>query len=122
MLVRYEGDGASELGLTRVMTAAETATMAATAPTANQLDRDAAGAVGGLDSPEAIHRSSLSRSCALCQRSSQSLARQLWTTRSSAGGDNDWSEETGGGSVLMMAEIKLAWLSPSNALRPVSIS
>jgi hypothetical protein len=34
----------------------------------------------------------------------------------------DWSVEIGGGSALMMAEIRLAWLLPSNAFRPAAIS
>ena len=54
-------------------------------------------------SPPAIHLSSLLKSPALCQRSSGSLARQVRTTRSSAGGVMGWTVEIGAGSSFMIA-------------------
>ena len=48
------------------------------------------------------------RSPADCQRSSGSLARQVRTTRSSAGGDIGWTCEIGGGSSRRIAEMSEA--------------
>ena len=42
--------------------------------------------------------------------------------RSKGAGLSGSSAEIGGGSLVMMAPIKLAWLFPSNAFVPVSIS
>lgn len=47
----------------------------------------------------AIPRSSNVRSLAVCQRSSGSFARHRATTRSRAGGESGWREETAGGVV-----------------------
>jgi hypothetical protein len=80
---------------------------------------------GGPASPEPasrIHVSSFSRSWALCQRSSGSLARQLATTRSRAGGVSGWRREIGGGSEASIAAMRLAWLLPLKARWPVAIS
>ena len=74
------------------------------------------------DPASLIQRSSAATSWALCQRSSGSLARQVRTTRSSAGGARGARAESGGGSDPMIAEIRLAWLLPSNAFWPVTIS
>ena len=70
----------------------------------------------------AIHFSSRARSPALCHRSSGSLARHVATTRSIAGGVSGCSAETGAGAADMIAALTLAWLVPSNAFLPVSIS
>ena len=66
------------------------------------------------DSP--IHLSSLPRSAAFCQRSSGSLARHFFTTRSSAGGDMGCTDEIGGGSADMIAVISDAWLAAGKRL------
>ena len=66
--------------------------------------------------------SSRFRSCAHCQRSSGSLARQALTTRSRPGGTSGVSVAIGGGSVRRIAAITLAWLVPVNGRCPVSIS
>jgi cytochrome c553 len=58
--------------------------------------------------PSAIHWSCSLTSCAVCHRSSGSLARQDWITRSKAGGVIGWIDETGCGFSCMMAPIKLA--------------
>ena len=47
---------------------------------------------------------------------------QVFTTRSSAGGDMAMISEMGRGSFPMIDAIKLAWLSPLNAFCPVAIS
>jgi len=70
----------------------------------------------------AIHWSWSFASCAVWNRSSGSLARQVLTTRSSAGDVIGWSVVMGAGSSLMTAEISDAWLAPEKALRPVAIS
>src|SRR5689334_2302268 len=70
----------------------------------------------------AIQESSLLTSCALCQRSSGSLARQVFTTRSRAGGVIGTTVEIGGGSRSRIAAIVLARLDPENAFRPEAIS
>src|SRR5207247_2882708 len=62
--------------------------------------------------PSATHFSSSITSWAVCQRSSGSLARQVLTTRSRAGGTIGWIEEIGGGCVPMIAAIHVAWLGP----------
>lgn len=72
--------------------------------------------------PSTIHFNSVATSAALCHLSSASLARHFVTAWPRAGGAMGWRAATGGGSELMMAEITLAWLSPSNALRPVTAS
>ena len=72
--------------------------------------------------PSATHFSSSMTSWAVCQRSSESLARHVLTTRSSAGGDIAWIVEIGDGSSFMIAEMSEAWLMPEKALRPVAIS
>ena len=61
-------------------------------------------------------------SWAVWNRSSGSFARHVFTTRSSAGGVIGAIVETGAGSSLRIAEIRAAWLFPSNAFRPVAIS
>ena len=47
---------------------------------------------------------------------------QVRMTRSSPGGESGWTADMGTGSADMMAEIRLAWLFPSNAFFPVTIS
>ena len=66
--------------------------------------------------PSAIACSWSLTSCADCQRSSGSLARQVLTTRSSAGGVIGWTTEIGCGSDVMIAEIRDAWLVPRECL------
>ena len=73
-----------------------------------------------VDSP--IHRSSFARSWADSGARPGPLRGTDFTSRSRAGGVTGCSDETGGGSLLMIAEMTLASLSPANALRPVSIS
>src|SRR5580765_1894499 len=70
----------------------------------------------------AIQVSSLLMSWALCHRSSGSLARQVFTTRSRAGGVIGATAESEGGSEDMIEEISEAWLAPANAFFPVAIS
>ena len=74
------------------------------------------------DPTSAIHWSWSLASWAVWKRSSGSFARQVLTTRSSAGGIIGWSIAMGAGSSFMMAEIKDAWLEPENAFLPVAIS
>src|SRR5207244_11000697 len=69
-----------------------------------------------------IHFSSNPISCADCQRSSGSLARQVRTRRSRAGGVIGSMMEIGWGSAVMMEEIRLAWLLPAKAFFPAVIS
>ena len=104
------------------------ATANAATPTAQAIrsrlrprNRTGAGAPA-CDPASPIQRSSAATSWALCHRSSGSLARQVRTTRSSAGGAKGARAESGGGSDPMMAEIRLAWLFPRNAFSPVTIS
>ena len=70
----------------------------------------------------AIQESSFLTSRALCQRSSGSLARQVATSRSRAGGDIAATDEIGSGSFDMIAVTSDAWLAPLNAFLPVDIS
>src|SRR5258706_7499141 len=84
-------------------------------------EASATGAICGPLSPP-IHFNSRHRSLAVCQRLSGSFAKQVFTTRSSAGGVMDRSVDMGRGSEDIIAEITLAWLLPSNALFPVAIS
>ena len=58
--------------------------------------------------PPAIQSSTSQRSWALCHRSSGSLAKHFFTTRSRTGGVIGWSFESWGGSSFMMALIRLA--------------
>src|SRR5437870_11337605 len=74
------------------------------------------------DPTSAIHWSWSLASWAVWKRSSGSLARQVRTTRSSAGGVIGWSVAIGAGSSFMIDEIKDAWLDPEKAFRPVAIS
>ena len=50
------------------------------------------------------------------------FARHFFTTRSSIGGVTGWRIEIAGGSASRIAAIRLAWLLPSNAFLPVTIS
>jgi hypothetical protein len=61
-------------------------------------------------------------SAALCHRSSGSFARQVLTTRSSAGGEIGRTAEIGAGSSFMIDEMSEAWVLPSKAFFPVAIS
>src|SRR5215471_4057023 len=70
----------------------------------------------------AIQTSSLLMSRALCQRSSGSFARQVFTTRSRAGGVIGARDPSGAGSDDMIEEISDAWLAPEKAFLPVTIS
>ena len=74
------------------------------------------------EAPSAIPASCSLTSCAVRTRSSGSFVRQVRTRRSSPGGASGDTCETAGGSLLMIAEISVAWLRPSNARRPVAIS
>ncbi len=56
----------------------------------------------------ATHCSSSCRSRAVCHRSSRSLARHFLISRSNGAGLSGSSAEIGGGSLVMMAPIKLA--------------
>ncbi len=87
-----------------------------------EMRRLAVAAVAGAAPISAIHCSSRSRSRAVCHRSSGSLARQVLTTRSSAGGATGWIVEIGGGSLPIIAAINVAWFFPSNAFLLVTIS
>ena len=61
--------------------------------------------------------SSLTTSPADCQHSSGSLATQVLTTRSSAGGDIGCTCEIGCGSSRKIAEMRDACVAPENASR-----
>ena len=61
-----------------------------------------------------LHRSAAARSAALCQRSSGSLARHFLTTRSRLAGTPPRSDDSGCGSWVRMAAMRLARLRPSN--------
>src|SRR6266536_3496821 len=63
------------------------------------------------DPTSAIHWSWSLASWAVWKRSSASFARQVLTTRSSAGGVIGWSVAIGAGSSFMIAEINDAWLA-----------
>src|SRR5262249_3476857 len=76
----------------------------------------------GCDPPSPIHCNSDAKSYADCQRWSGSLAKQIRTTRATAGEIIGFTSEMRGGSTCMMAAIKLDWLRASKALWPVSIS
>ena len=114
--------------------AAAVATVATTANIqAIRLARRAAGAAAvdrpwavpkaaTCDPASAIHFSSSARSLALCHLLSGSFARHFFTMRSSVGGVAGCTLEIGGGSLLMIAAINVAWLLPSNAFLPVTIS
>src|SRR4030095_13736109 len=71
-----------------------------------------AGTTRPAADPSAIHRSSLTTAPADCQRSSGSLARQVLTTRSNAGGVMGWIAEIGGGSAVLIEGISDARLAP----------
>ena len=87
------------------------------------VSRDAAaGAAIPAAEPSAIHLSSLPTSAALCQRSSGSLARHVFTTRSSAGGDIGCDREIGGGSRRHDRRDQRRLARPENAFLPVAIS
>ncbi len=72
--------------------------------------------------PSAIHLSCNPTSWAAPKRSSGSFARQVSTTRSKAGGPSGTIFETGSGVECMTEPMRLAWVRPSKALRPVAIS
>ncbi len=74
------------------------------------------------DPASPIQRSSLATSWALCQRSSGSFSRHLFTTWSSAAGITGWTDEIGGGCEARIAAIRLVFDLPSKARRPVAIS
>ncbi len=98
-----------------------------TASTQASFSRDFRRATTGAgrpaaEPPSATHLNSSITSCAVCQRSSGSLARQVLTTLSNAGGVIGATVDTGGGSVPMIDEINDAWLLPENAFFPVAIS
>ena len=92
--------------------------------TVSRLLRRAATGVGTPTSepPSAIHWSWSLTSCAVWKRSSGSLARQVLTTRSRAGGAIGWTVEIGGGSEPIIEVISDAWLVPEKAFLPVAIS
>ena len=69
-----------------------------------------------------IHRNCVATSCALCHRSSGSLARQVRITRSSESGASGCTVEIGGGSRSRIEAIRLARLFASKARLPVVIS
>src|SRR5215510_14442162 len=73
------------------------------------------------DGPRAIHFNSLNKSPALCQRSSGFFARQVLTSRSSAGAASVCTLDSGVGSCSRIAAMSPAVLLPSNAFLPVSI-
>ena len=58
----------------------------------------------------------------LVQRSSRSFTRHMRIRPSRAEGVSGWIAAMAGGSNDMTAEMTLAWLVPSNAFVPVSIS
>src|SRR5262249_13895923 len=129
-IVRERRTGLGETSRRRPRSAAADARAAriATAATPHAIrsrrrdDPAATGAGASACDPCAIHLSSLAMSCALCQRSSGSLARQPRTTRSSAGGVIGWIVERDGGSPVRIAAIRDAWLFPSNAFPPGALS
>ena len=126
---RVIGCAAAELRRASAHVAAAARTAPASAPmiaqeTRSRRRREATtGAATPACEPAcAIHESSLLMSCALCQRSSGSLARHVRTTRSRAGGVIGATVAMGGGSDPMIEEINDAWLVPAKAFRPVAIS
>ena len=86
--------------------------------------RPGAGRTAGSDADRSsrIPCSWSPTSRAVCQRSSGSLARQVRTTRSSAGGLIGESVEIAAGSSFMIDEMSDAWDEPENAFFPVAIS
>src|SRR5260370_11824941 len=81
-----------------------------------------AGAASWLEDASAIHFNCSFRSCTVWKRSSGSLAKQVFTTWASAGGDIGDTTEIGVGSDARIAATMLAWLFPANARLPVPIS
>src|SRR5262245_2194991 len=123
---RMTGIGGVERRASRAPSPA-TARARTPAITQDQRRRRRRAAITGAATPawdpdSAIHRSSLPRSRALCQRSSASLARHFLTTRSRAGGDIGWTLEIGAGSLDMIAVINDAWLVAEKAFFAVAIS
>src|SRR5262245_18482195 len=116
-------------GARRAYPTAKTAAAIAATPNAAHaiLSRLRRRATMGAGAPAAepaweIHRSSSMTSCAVCHRSSGSLARQVLTTRSKAGGAMDWTEARGAVSCSRIEAIKDAWLFPVKAFLAVAIS
>ena len=72
--------------------------------------------------PSAAQRNCSFTSWAVWTRSSGSFASRAPTSRSSAGGLTGSTSPRGGGTSRMMALIRVAWLFPSKARRPVAIS
>ena len=105
----------------RVMSRA-TAAAATTHGAQRTAARDRGDGGGAWRSGSAIDCSRSTASWADCQRSPGSFARHPWTSRSNAAGAAGCSEDTAGGSVVMIAEAIAAGLSPANARRPVAIS
>ena len=120
------GWGGGALGRVRSAAAAPTSPAAARPQASDSRVRRrvvrTAGAATPAAEPSAIHASSRRTSAALCQRSSGSLARQVLTTRSRAGGDIGCAVEIGAGSADMIAVISDAWFDAANAFVPVTIS
>src|SRR5260370_5122703 len=81
-----------------------------------------AGAASWLEDASAIHFNCSFRSCTVWKRSSGSLAKQVFTTWASAGGDLGDTTEIGVGSDARIAATMLAWLFPVNARLPVALS
>src|SRR5262249_12708181 len=113
----------------QIATAVTPASKAARTPvTTHGSDRRPACAVGAAagapprELPAATHFNCDSRSLALCQRSSGSLASARDTIWSSPAGVSGWMSDTGVGVDEMIDAISDAWLLPWNAFRPVSIS
>ena len=125
--VKRVGCGAGSVwSSSRAVAAAATIASTAASPHARcsrDLRRATTGAGAPIcDPPSAIQRSCVATSCAVCQRWSGSFIRQMRTSRSSAGGVIGASDDSGAGLALMIEAIRLAWLRPSNALCPVTIS
>src|SRR5690242_15805059 len=129
MATRVIGVGAAGRGRKTAQVTSAAAIAPARAPATPHLTRSlrrretATGAATPAWEPAcAIQASSLLMSWALCQRSSGSLARQVFTTRSRAGGVIGCTMDRAGGSEDMIEEINEAWLAPEKAFFPVAIS
>src|SRR5262249_41434693 len=129
MAARGTGCGAAGPGVKRGQEARGARSAPARSPITAQAARSrflrearTGAATPACDPACAIQASSFLMSRALCQRSSGSFARQVFTTRSRAGGVIGASDERDAGSDDMIEEISDAWLAPEKAFFPVTIS
>ena len=116
------GEAPGRRRVARAMATASAATAQGTSRLRSVEAGRAAKAAGASGPSSAIAASWSSTSRAACQRRSESLARQVRTSRSSAGGVAGCSEDIAFGSPARIAEARAACVLPVKALWPVAIS